>query len=285
MPSATPIHQEASSLSAMTSLTKRLGTATLVLFAFSFLLTTPAQGGPLTEFITNGGFETLSNGNTLGAAGGYFCQAGATCVSNVANWSSVCHAGASCGGGGTPDSILLANTNGSAFNGNIGLWALGQNGLGSTGVPNSPVGGNFVAFDGDPGFNASISQVVTGLTPGGRYTLTFWQGAAQQKNTDGATTEQWQVTFAGQTQTSTLINNDNHGWVPWQQQTLNFTAGSTGTETLSFLALGGPGGQPPVALLDGVSLQNAPEPQTYALVGLGLVAIPRLSRRWRQRRA
>ena len=192
-------------MSIFTTSANRFGTGTLVLFASFFLLTPPAHGGPLTEYITNGDFETLVGGNSLGVSGGYFCKAGATCVSNVASWSSICHAGANCGSGGTVASILFANTNGSAFNGSIGLWVAGQSGVGSTGVPNSPVGGNFVAFDGDPTYNASISQVVNGLTPGGRYTLTFYQAAAQQNGTTGATTEQWQVTFAGQTQQASWL--------------------------------------------------------------------------------
>jgi hypothetical protein len=245
----------------------------------------PAEAGPL-NYVTNGDFETLAAGNTLGSTGGYFCQAGSTCTSNVADWSSNCHAGSSCGAGGTPDSLLFASTSGSAFNGNIGLWAEGANGqTANTPVPNSPTGGNFVAFDGDVNYNASISQTITGLTPGSSYTLSFWQGAAQQNGTTGATTEQWQVTFAGQTQTSTLMNNVSHGWVAWNEQFMTFTlsAQSAGTQVLTFLSEGTPNGQPPVVLLDGLSLVQSPEPQTYLLVGLGLIAIPWALRRRRAR--
>jgi hypothetical protein len=257
--------------------------AAAVVLALLIVLSAPMHAGTI-NFVTNGDFETLATGNTLGSAGGYFCQAGATCVSNVASWSSVCHTGSACGAGGTPDSLLFANTSGSAFNGGIGLWAQGANGATTNSpVPNSPTGGNFVAFDGDTAYNASISQTITGLTPGGTYQLSFWQGAAQQNGTTGATTEQWSVTFANQTQNSTVMNDVSHGWVNWNKQVMTFTvsAQSTGTEVLSFLSQGTPGGEPPVVLLDGVSLVAAPEPQTYGLVALGLAGIPWIMRKRR----
>jgi hypothetical protein len=257
-----------------------------VLAAFAFflalcVLAAPTAQAGVINYVTNGDFETLAAGNNLGSAGGYFCKTGSTCTSNVSNWSSTCQSGG-CGVGATPDSILFASTSGSAFNGGIGLWAKGSNGLGTAAVPNSPTGGNFIAFDGDPSFSASISQTISGLVPGNTYTLSFWQGAAQQNGVTGATTENWKVTFANQTQTSTTMNNASKGWVAWNQQFMTFTvsAQSTGTEVLTFLAQGTPNGQPPVVLLDGISMVVVtPEPQTYALVGLGLTAIPLLIRR------
>ena len=143
----------------------------------------------------------------------------------------------------------------------------------------------FVAFDGDTSYNASLSQTITGLTPGSQYYLSFYQGAAQQNTTNGATTEQWQVTFANQTKNSTQMSNVTHGWVGWSQQVMTFTvsAASTGTEVLTFLSAGTPTGLPPIVLLDGVSLTNTPEPATYGLVGVAMVAIPWLNSRRRRR--
>ena len=264
----------------------------LGLFAIALLVlvTLPAHAGPVIDFVKNGSFETLATGNTLvpaasGGAGGYFCQnsGNGTCISNVANWGSTCQ-GTSCGTSGTPDAILFGGTGGSAFNG-FGLYTNGTTGLATNSpLPNSPSGGNFVAFDGDPAYNATISQTLTGLTPGATYVLSFYQAAAQQQSNSGTTTEDWKVTFAGQSQTSTVMNNASKGWVAWNQVFMEFTAGSTGTEVLSFLSQGTPAGQPPVVLLDGVSLTASPEPQSLALVGLGLVAIPLLAQR-RKRRA
>ncbi len=57
-------------------------------------------------------------------------------------------------------------------------------------------------------------------------------------------------------------------------QTFNFTADNT-SDVLSFLAVGTPNGEPPFSLLDGVSVQAAPEPGTLLLMlgGLGLVGL------------
>ncbi len=234
-------------------------------------LTVPAEAG-IINYVQNGSFETLTAGNSITVgSGGYFCQTGTTCTSNVANWSSVCRSN-SCGSGGTPDS-LLSNASGSAFNGNIGLYSSAL----------SPDGGNYVAFDGDSNFDASISQTITGLTAGNSYALTFYQAAAQQKGTTGPTTEQWQINFGSHQYNSTLMNNVSQGFVPWTKQTLTIVADATNV-TLSFLSVGTPAGQPPVVLLDGITLVATPEPQTFLLVGIGMVAIPLIAQRRRRRK-
>lgn len=234
-------------------------------------LTVPAQAGAI-NYVQNGSFQTLTAGNSLTVgSGGYFCQAGTTCTSNVANWASVCRNN-SCGTGSTPDS-LLSNASGSAFNGNIGLYSSAL----------SPDGGNYVAFDGDSNYNASISQTITGLTAGTSYTLRFYQAAAQQNGTTGATTEQWQINFGSHQYTSTLMNNPSQGFTPWTLQTITILADAA-TVSLSFLSVGTPAGQPPVVLLDGISLTSTPEPQTFLLVGVGMVAIPLIAQRRRRRK-
>nr|WP_229262497.1 PEPxxWA-CTERM sorting domain-containing protein [Duganella radicis] len=49
---------------------------------------------------------------------------------------------------------------------------------------------------------------------------------------------------------------------------------------MSFLAVGTPAGVPPFSLLDGVSLTAAvPEPETWAMLGLGLGLIGFTARR------
>ena len=83
------------------------------------------------------------------------------------------------------------------------------------------------------------------------------------------------------TPVSAAPNNANHGFVPWQFETMYFTANDT-TQTLSLLAYGLPTGQPPFALIDGLNLEAVPEPSTWAmmLIGFGLVGgIMRSNRR------
>lgn len=240
----------------------------VLLLLLTILLASTASAGTL---IVNGDFESLTSPNSLGTNGGYICQFGTSCTSNLVGWASTCDNN-SCGTSTTVASILYANTNGAAFNGGIGLWGT---------IPNSPTGGNFLAIDGDPTYSASISQVLT-LAPG-IYTLTFYQAAAQQKGTTGNNTEQWQVTLGGVTQKSTLMSNPSQGVQPWTKQTMTFTVNSA-NPTLTFLALGTPNGGPPVVLLDGVSLVATPEPSTFLLLGGGLAGVFVLTRRRQQQK-
>ena len=147
-------------------------------------------------------------------------------------------------------------------------------------------GGNVLAVDGDPTFRVAVAQDITGLVINQQYTLTFEQASTSQYITNSvATTEQWQVTFGnpatnGDVQTSTLMHTAANSDTPWTTQTMTFTAHAV-TQTLSFLALGTPTGYPPVVLMDGASLLVAtPEPDTFALVGFCLIALPMLSRKF-----
>jgi hypothetical protein len=125
-----------------------------------------------------------------------------------------------------------------------------------------------VGGDGDTGFNAPFYQTINGLVPGNSYTLTFYQAGAQQNGSSGATTAQWQVTLGSQTQLSTLMNAPSQGFAPWSLQTMTFQAPSA-SEVLTFLAMGGPYGRPPVSLIDDIVLtQSTPEPAPAVLAGL-----------------
>jgi Protein of unknown function (DUF642)/PEP-CTERM motif len=154
--------------------------------------------------------------------------------------------------------------------GNLQLWGPGNgsaNGLPAT----SPSGGNYVGADGAFEVGA-ISQTINGLTAGNSYVVSFWWGGAQQSGFTGATTEQWQVSLGGQTQSTVVLNNASHGFTGWQSQSFTYTATSS-SELLSFLAVGTPTGVPPFVLLDGVTLNasSVPEPGTITLMLGGLL--------------
>jgi len=169
-----------------------------------------------------------------------------------------------------------------ACNTGLNLYGPAAGGANPNGyIPVSPAGGNYVAGDGDPNFEASFSQTITGLTIGGTYTLTFYQAGTNQRSINANTFEQWQVTFGSNTQLSTVMNTGdgaNSGgyssFSPWSQQTMTFTATSA-SQVLTFMSSGtSTGALPPIALLDGVDLENAtPEPSAILLVGGGLAGL------------
>jgi len=169
------------------------------------------------------------------------------------------------------------------------LWGPGNGS--NNGLTTSPDGGNFVALDADatiPGVTpgpSSISQTISGLTPGQQYTVTFNYAGAQQEGADPVskvpydqpTTTTLSVSLGGQTLTTPTLNNAGKGFTGWQQGSLTFTADGT-SDVLKFLAGGGPSGQPPFVLLDGVSIKtDVPEAPVYigAMVALGLGGVLR----------
>jgi hypothetical protein len=168
--------------------------------------------------------------------------------------------------------------------GSLTLYGPG-NGV-SNGYVDAPSGHNYIAADAglhqSDGFGtAPISQVISHLTIGSLYQVTFDWASAQQTGFNSPTTEQWLVSFgntgvAGVDQTfSTPFDiNVNHGFTGWHSTTYLFTATGT-TQTLSFLANGTPEGQPPFSLLADPTLQAVPEPATWAmmLIGFGTMGV------------
>ncbi len=204
-----------------------------------------------TNLVTNGGFESLTNGP--GQLGNNTTATGW----DTTGYNFVFAPGA-------------ADTTGSqGVYGSLTLW--GPKNGSSNGLPaTSPDGGNFVAADGafDQG---AITQTISGLIAGNSYTVSFYWAGAQQYNYAGGTTEQWKVKFGSQTQTTPVLNNSVHGFTGWKSAALTFTA-SGATDVLSFLAVGTPNGEPPFSLLDGVSVTATPEPGFF-VAGLGLMGL------------
>ncbi len=141
----------------------------------------------------------------------------------------------------------------------------------------------FVAADGDPTYASPIRQTIAGLTAGSQYNVSFYQSAAQQNGLTGPTTERWAVSFANDNLATNFGGGNNIGSnyqlstqmsfpdtatlvLPWQQQTMTFTATAT-SQVLSFLAVGTPGGQPPISLLSSVSVEAVPTPEPFTIIG------------------
>jgi hypothetical protein len=211
------------------------------------------------NLVTNGGFEQT----TLTASGQIN-------TSNVTGWSSpydpVYYNFIYFPGQATTAGVGAVDTDGS----NAHVWLYGP-GNSST-FPLSPNGGNFLAADADPNYSGAVTQTVGGLTPGQTYDLSFYWGGAQYTTRTGATTESWQVSLGGDTQSTGVVDNASQSFTGWQQANMQFKATSA-SEVLSFLAVGTPNGEPPVAVLDGVSLVAAPEPgySAIAVFGAGIV--------------
>ena len=135
---------------------------------------------------------------------------------------------------------------------------------------NSPTGAPawFFNFDGDTNYGARLSQQLTGLTVGKNYTVSFYQTAASVNDWvhyNTPTWDQFRVSFGNNFnnyQLAPRIDMALHENVkPWEKITMDFTATDT-SQWLSFLNVGGPGGQPPIALLTSVTVDDGTPPAT-----------------------
>ena len=248
----------------------------ILIGALAFVL---ALGGPgaiqAGDLITNGGFETTTNGPGLQFESS---QSGSPYTSAV-GWTSTNNSGDAYNFIFAPGT---ADTTGAAGEyGGVSLWGTNNGGLNM--IPaSSPDGGNFVAADGYFQ-NGAISQTVNGLTAGNSYTLSFYWAASQQNPFDGDTQQYWQVSFGSQTQNTPTFDLPSHGFSGWMLQTMTFQADGP-SDVLSFLAVGNLP-VPPFLLLDGVSMQSVPEPSSVMLFGAGLIGLVGFKLRRRRAKA
>jgi PEP-CTERM motif len=171
-----------------------------------------------------------------------------------------------------------------------------------------PAGTNFFQADGNPDFENTIFQTISGLTAGTTYTLQFQQAAGQQVGFTGDTTEQWKVflgvggigvdcssnpcTVTGTADNlendSTLMNTPSQHNINWNSVTMSFTPTAaelnSGSAVLTFLAWGDGGSTtnlPPTVFLEGVNTPptSVPEPSTWAMMGLGFLGLAFMGRR------
>jgi hypothetical protein len=233
-------------------------TVTTTLSLMSFAATaTPVNA---TNLITNGDFEFTSMPGVASEFGSRYPS------QQVTGWQTDGYNFLF-----TPGS---ADTTGAAGeSGTVSLW--GPNNGASNGLPAaSPTGGNYLALSGDRSIYALSSQPVKGLVPGVAATLTFYWAGAQQRGYEGTTSEQLLVTLGDESYVTEVLNNDEHGFTGWRQETFTFTPNTT-MAVLSFLAVGTPDDVSQFALLDGLSLTTAPEPAAvgFVLVGLGMIGV------------
>lgn len=233
---------------------------------------TPAHAA--TNFVSNGGFEDNTGPGVVFGWGGYYQP------TTIADWYVQAPTSTPLAG---VDTYAHAITNTTQA---IQLWGAAPGYQNGNGFSGSPDGGYYFVDDGAIAYRVGLKQDISGLTIGENYDLSFYYAFGQEACSgnwcNGATVQSWNVGFGSDFYNTPDTWVAEHGFSGWRQSTRSFTATST-MQTLQFWAIG-PSGQPPMALLDGVSLMGPPVPAVPGpLPALGLGATFAWSARMRKR--
>jgi hypothetical protein len=244
-------------------------------------------GTQLVQLVQNGTFSQIT---TPGGAS-YEIDSASGTSTDVTGWTSAGYNFIF-----TPNEATSTAANGGAYspqyNNYLTLFGAANGGAaGNTWNGNSPIYNavtnpnvNFFGADGDYQTGA-ITQSISGLTAGQFYLLTFNWAGAQQHGFNGITTEGWTVCLGATCGSTPTLTNASNGFTGWQTGGIAFKA-SAATETLSFLAVGTPLGEPPFSLLDNVSLElDLPEPADLSVLAVGIAAVMAARRHMRRRAA
>ena len=196
-------------------------------------------------------------------------------------------------------------------NGCIGLQAP----VGSQPGLTPPVGPNFLGIDPAYQNNTnnsanpwSIAQALTGLVVGATYNVTFDMAAGQQKNFVGSTTDTWLVGLGAGTNINSVAgtgtpasqgpialpdlcggsNPCGGGFSGWAAAEVSLVATSVNEVLWFFAESTSNSNQPPFLLLDGVTMTQqttVPEPSTYGVLLVGLLALLGVRRVYRNKKA
>gem|GEM_PF-769809 len=293
----------------MGGLLRRIVLAAVVMLGFGI-----APAGA--QIISNGGFDGTLGSAGSAWGGCVFCNNSGVYTGTTQQLDGLLQNGTTAGTlpGWTTSStysfILTASQASGGFSGNSGSLSLySTNNGGTSTIVASQNGGNFLAVD--PSYQntttlsgatiaASAWTTMSNLVTGATYVVKFQAASAQQATYSLDSTPNPSIgwTVAEYTGTGTApactppntggtlcqaaptIALTNHGFSGWAQQQVTFVAAAT-QMTLAFIASSNVGsGQPPFALLDGVTVtQQVPEPASAALLLAGLGGLLGLRRR------